>query len=358
MKLNKLIFPLMVAIVAGIVMISCTGKTTNKNMHTGVEYYRNLLFNETPYDIEKGIHPITADQAKTINSYKFTYDNSGKLLSAEFVRNNVLLDYSSMQGAAKITYEYSDRKQTKHFFDKNNQPIESGGVFALEYALDADGNRVGLMNLGKDGSMVENRNKIHSWVWNKLPDGMVRELRYNLKGEETVMNQFCPFYELRFTYNDKGYTVRMANFKADTLYNCTAENCGDIGVSYFVFSPNEAGDLLTQSVFNVTGQMSNLYWGWSKRVNKFDENGYLTELRLYDQDNEPVGGKLIPVSQYKYDSHGAIIETRNMDKDGNLINSPDNGVAITAYKYDETGNRTETLTFDKDNNPVKLASLK
>jgi YD repeat-containing protein len=47
-----------------------------------------------------------------------------------------------------------------------------------------------------------------------------------------------------------------------------------------------------------------------------------------------------------------------MDKDGNLINSPDNGVAITAYKYDETGNRTETLTFDKDNNPVKLASLK
>ena len=32
------------------------------------------------------------------------------------------LDYSSMQGAAKITYEYGDRKQIKHFFDKNNQP--------------------------------------------------------------------------------------------------------------------------------------------------------------------------------------------------------------------------------------------
>ena len=358
MKLNKLIFPLLVAIVAGIVMISCTGKTTNKNIHTGIEYYRNLLFNETPYDLEKGTHPITADQAKTINAYKFTYDNSGRLLSVEYVRNNVLLDYSSLQGAAKITYEYSDRKQTKHYFDKNNQPIESAGVFALEYALDTEGNRVGLMNLGKDGSMVENRNKIHSWVWNKLPDGMVRELRYNLKGEETVMNPFCPFYELRFTYNDKGYPVRMANFKADTLYNCTAENCGDIGVSYFVFSPNEAGDLETFSVFNVTGQMSNLYWGWSKRISKYDENGYLSEVKVYDQDNEPVGGKLIPFSQSKYDNHGALIETRNMDKDGNLINSADNGVAITAYKYDEIGNRTETLTFDKNNNPVKLASLK
>jgi YD repeat-containing protein len=45
-----------------------------------------------------------------------------------------------------------------------------------------------------------------------------------------------------------------------------------------------------------------------------------------------------------------------MDKDGNVINSPDNGVAVTAYKYDETGNRTETLTFDKDKVAVNLAA--
>jgi YD repeat-containing protein len=358
MKLRKLILPLILSLVVMVGVFSCTGKATSKNGHSGVEYYRNLQFSETPYDIEKGTHSLTADQAKDINSYKFTYDNTGRLLSVEFVRNNVLLDYSSMQGAAKITYEYSDRKQTKHFLDKNNQPIESAGVFALEYALDANGNRVGLMCLAKDGSMIENRNKIHSWTWNVLPDGMVRELRYNLKGEETVMNQFCPFYELRFTYNDKGYTTRMANFKADTLYNCTAENCGDIGVSYFAFTPNANGDLENFSVFNATGQMSNLYWGWSKRVSKYDENGYLLEARVFDQDNEYVKGKLIPVTQYTYDSHGAVTEVRNMDKDGNLINSTDNGVAVTAYKYDELGNRTETLSFDKDKVAVNLAALK
>jgi YD repeat-containing protein len=210
------------------------------------------------------------------------------------------------------------------------------------------------MFLAKDGSMVENRNKIHSYVWNILPNGMVRELRYNLKGEETVMNPFCPFYELRFTYNEKGYTTRMANFKADTLYNCTAENCGDIGVSYFTFTPNAYGDLENFAVFNVTGQMSNLYWGWSKRVSKYDENGYVLETKLFDQDNEFVKGKLVPVTQSTYDSHGSLIEVKNMDKDGNLINSPDNGVAITQYKYDETGNRTETITLDKDKAPVKV----
>jgi YD repeat-containing protein len=354
MKFSKLTIQIILVIIIGIGIVSCTGKTTAKIMHTGVEYYRNLQFSETPYDIEKGTHPLTADQATTINNYKFTYDKTGRLLSVEFVRNNVLLAYSSMQGAAKITYDYNNNMQIKHFFNKNNEPIESSGVFAVEYALDANGNRVGSMFLGKDGSMVENRNKIHSYSWSVLPDGMVRELRYNLEGEETVMNPFCPFYELRFTYNDKGYTTRMANFKADTLYNCTAENCGDIGVSYFTFSPNQFGDLEEFSVFNVTGQMSNLYWGWAKRISKYDENGYVQETKLFDQDNEYVKGKLVPVTQNTYDSHGALIEVKNMDKDGNLINSPDNGVAITQHKYDTLGHRTETLTFDKDKQPVKV----
>jgi hypothetical protein len=353
MKLSKMTVPVIFSLVLGIAIVSCTGNNEKKPMHTGVEYYRNLQFSETPYDIEKGTHPLTPDEAKTVNSYKFTYDKEGRLLSVEFCRNNVLLGYSSMGGAAKITYDYDGNKQTKHFFDKDNQPIESDGVFAEEYMLNADGNRAGLMNLGKDGSMIENRNKIHSWSWTILPNGMVRELRYNLKGEETVMNPFCPFYELRFTYNDKGYLVKMANYKADTLYNCTAENCGDIGVSYFTFTPNQYGDVETFAVYNVTGQMSNLYWGWSKRVSKFDENGYPVETSVYDQDDEYVGGKLVPITQYTYDSHGALTEVRNLDKDGNLMNNPTNGVAITDYKYDDAGHRTETITYDKDKVVVK-----
>ncbi|MEI6050279.1 MAG: hypothetical protein WCS03_15355 [Bacteroidota bacterium] len=354
MKLNKALITAILTLVFGIIIVSCTGKTNQKNLHSGVEYYRHLQFSETPYNIEKGTYPLSAGEAESINSYKLTYDNSGRLLAVEFVRNNLLLDYSSMQGAAKISYEYKDNKQIKHYFNKNNEPIESAGVFAQEFTLDANGNRVGLVNLGKDGAMIENRNKIHSWKWSILPDGMVRELRYNLAGEEVVMNPFCPFYELRFTYNDKGYVTRMANYMADTLYNCTAENCGDIGVSYFTFTPNENGDVESFAVFNVTGQMSNLYWGWSKRISKYDENGNELEEVYYDQDDEYVGGKLVPVTQNVYDSHGALIEVKTMDKERNLINNPENGVAITEYKYDESGNRTETLSYDKDRIPVKL----
>lgn len=150
----------MMFIAAGI--FSCTSKTGSGKLHTGVEYYRSLQFSETPYDTEKGVHPLTADQAKTINNYKFTYDDSGRLLSVEFGSINVLLGYSSMDGAAKIVYEYVGNKQIRHLFNKANEPIESSGVSKEEYTLDANGIRTGLKFYGKGDSPVENENKIYS----------------------------------------------------------------------------------------------------------------------------------------------------------------------------------------------------
>jgi hypothetical protein len=354
MKRNKIINSLILIILTGIGIISCTGISTHEKRHTGVEYYRNLQYSVTPYDIEKGIHPLTVKESKTINSYKFTYDNLGRLLTVEYVRNNLLLGYSSMGSAAKVVYEYSGNKQIKHYFDMNNEPVESAGAFMAEYTLDSNGNRIALKYFGRYGEPIENRFKIHSWTWTKMPDGMIKELRYTLSNVETVINPFCPFYELRFSYNNKGFVTRMANYRSDTLYNCTAENCGDIGVSYFTFRYNEYGDFETFSVFNANGQMSNLYWGWSKRINKFDENGYIIETAFFDQDNEYMVGKRVPVVQNVYDSHGAIIEIRNMDKDRNITGNPENKVAITKYRYDDLGKRIETLRFDKDNNPLYM----
>jgi len=348
MKLRKLTLALSIIAVASVLIISCNQGPSGKTGHSGVEYYRSVVFSETPWDIERGGRPLTAEQAGETNSYKFTYDDNGKLLSVEFVRGDELLGYSSLGGAAKITYEYKDGKQIKRYFNDKNEQIESAGVFTAEYTLDDKGVRNGLKFFGKTGEPVENRNKIHSWEWTILEDGLVRELRYNLAKEETVMNEFCPFYELRFTYNDNGYVTRMANYMGDTLYNCTAENCGDIGVSYFTFSPNEFGEVEAFAVYNVFGQMSNLYWGWSRRESKYDENGYVIETAYLDQDNEYIGGKSVPVTQYVYDNHGAVIETKNMDKNRNIIDNPSNGVAITQFKYDEKGDRIETVRLNKE----------
>lgn len=236
----------------------------------------------------------------------------------------------------------------KHFYNKVNEQITSSGVFSAVYSLDDKGFRTGLAFFDKDGNPVENRNKINHYTWKKLENGLIRERRYNLANEETIMNPFCPFYELRFHYDARGYAIRMSNYQADTLYNCTAENCGDIGVCYFEFKNNKNGDLLSFSVHNTVGQLSNLYWGWAKRLNKVDDNGYVVETAMYDQDDEYLSGKNVPVTQYAYDKHGALVEARSLDRERNLINNPNNGVAITEYKYDDKGNRVETLKLDKE----------
>ena len=338
----------------GVGFFSCSPKPALKSQDN-VKYYRNLLFSETPWDWERGSYPLTAEEAKTINNYKFTLNDNGQIVSIEYNRNDTLLGYSGMN-AAKITYTFEGDKQVKRFFNEKNEPAKNGGASIFEYTVNNEGMRVALRYLDENGQPVENRNNIHNYVWSKLPDGMIKEIRYNLAEEETIMNPFCPFYELRFTYDANGYVARMANFDNDTLYNCTAENCGDIGVSYFLFKNNEKGDLLEFSVHNVTGQMSNLYWGWSKRVNVFDTNGYVIETNMYDQDDEYLVGKGVPVTQSVYDEHGAVTKRISMDSNKNIFNDPSSGVAITEFKYDETGRRTETLRFDKDGNPVQSQS--
>src|SRR5512138_1321602 len=125
MKIRKLTITAIAATLM-IAIISCTGtKSQKEKLHSGVEYYRDVQFSETPYDIEKGIRPLTEADAKKINSYKFTYDDAGKLLSVEYQRNNVLLDYSSV-GAAKITYTYNGNIQTKQWFNSKNEQIQNG----------------------------------------------------------------------------------------------------------------------------------------------------------------------------------------------------------------------------------------
>jgi hypothetical protein len=354
MKLLRKTIYLSFFVILAVGSFSCKQKGSAGNDKPRVEFFRTILFSETPWDIERGGHSISPTDAKDINAYRFTRDNKGRLLSVEFVRNDVLLGYSSMGGAAKVMYDYIDNKQIKHYFDKDNKQISSGGVYTAEYELDNNGMRIGLKFLDEAGNPMENRNKIASWKWGKLENGMIKENRFNLKGEEVVMNEFCPFYELRFTYDQNGYVIRMANYQADTLYNCTAENCGDIGVSYFLFAPNKYGDVESFSVHNTVGQFSNLYWGWAKRVNTYDENGYVLQTSYFDQDQEYVGGKLIPVTQYTYDKHGSVIKTVNMDKTMKVFNNPETGVAITEYKYDDAGQRVETLRYDLNNVPVNI----
>ena len=354
MKINKILFLSGFAAILSIGLISCgSGNEKNDKVADNVKHYRQILFTETNFDNIVGNHEITAEEAKTVNNYKFTLDEKNRPVTIEYCRDTVLLGYGSTD-AAKIVITYTDSTETRLYFDKENKSQEvDGKVFKSVFSLDKSGMRTGLKFYDKDGKNIENRNKIASYTWSKLPDGMVRENRFNLENKEVIMNEFCPFFELRFSYNEKGVVTRMANYQADTLHNCTAENCGDIGVSYFSFVISDKGDLQEFSVHNTTGRFSNLYWGWAKFANTHDSIGNVLETVYWDQDEEYLSGKKIPVYQYKYDTHGARIETAFLDSKKNIINHPESGVAITEFKYNELGHPTDTIKYDSKRVEIK-----
>ena len=333
--------------VAAFVIASCSLNTKTAEFEK-VQHYRHLLFSETPWDAIEGTYKISAEEAKNINNYKFTYNDKQGLVLVEYCRDTNLMEFSRL-GAAKIVISYEENKEIRHYFNTFNEAVEvNGKVFKSVYEMDVSGLRTGLKFYGEDGEPIENRNKIGYYTWSKTPMGMVKENRYTLAGEETVLNEFCPFYELRFSYDENGKIQRMANYEKDALYDCTAENCGNIGVSYFDFTMNEDGGLLEFSVHSTTGQLSNLYWGWARFSLTLDENGYAIERRMYDQDDELVGGKMIPISQFTYDESGSLIEEKYLDMDRQLMNNPRDSVAVKQFNYDEYGHRSETISFDKE----------
>jgi YD repeat-containing protein len=328
-----------------VIMALAACQSSDEATDSGIQYYRKIKFSETPFDMYEGLHPITAKESRDVNHYRFTYDDMGRLVELQYARGEELLDGSST-GSPRISISYEDNMEIHHFYNRQGEPRSYAGYFRAEYELDPEGVRKHLSFYDRQGNPVENRNGIARYDWERLITGQVKENRYNMEGEETVMNEFCPFYELRFDYDQDGFVTRMANYQGDTMYSCTVENCGDIGVSYFRFDYNDAGDITHFTVENLNGQLSNLYWGWARFENTYDEQGNLIERVMYDQDDEPLGGMSVPVTQMVYDDHGSVVERKYMDIDRQLINNPQTGVSIEKYIYDELGHPVDTLRFD------------
>ena len=67
-------FKIVLIALFAVVVFACNQKPAQKE-DGNVAYFRHVQFTETPWDIEKGTHALTAKEAETVNNYKFTYNN-------------------------------------------------------------------------------------------------------------------------------------------------------------------------------------------------------------------------------------------------------------------------------------------
>ena len=95
MKTKRSLLLTITLAIIGFGLISCNQTQKNSDTDENVKHYRHILFSETVFDDIRGTYQLTAEEAGSINNYKFTYDDQGRLTSVEFVRGSELLDYSS-----------------------------------------------------------------------------------------------------------------------------------------------------------------------------------------------------------------------------------------------------------------------
>ena len=68
------LYTILLFAITAIVLNSCSSKPAQPEAQDNVKYYRGLLFSETSWDLKRGSHELTADVAKTVNNYKFTFN--------------------------------------------------------------------------------------------------------------------------------------------------------------------------------------------------------------------------------------------------------------------------------------------
>lgn len=108
---------------------------------------------------------------------------------------------------------------------------------------------------------------------------------------------------------------------------------------------------IEQTCFDETGSPAHCGGtGFHGRITKVDEAGREVEARFFDISRTPTTNQGTHVRTFRYDAYDHLIETRNIDERGRLIESMGN--AITRYLYDDGHRLFAVLLQDRSGKPA------
>ena len=284
------------------------------------EYFRHLVFRESPFSDTKGIHQIDKSKAQEEAHYRFVYDNQNRLTEVshrigDFIINDNNNWDSFIWFSPKMTIEYKKNQEIRHFYNRLDKKIEAHGkMYKAVFDLDDKGNRVALRFYDRKGEASQNDWGIHRYHWKILGNGNVLEKRFNLKGESRT---FRP----DFTF----YTVRL-EFGNDDLLD-------------FIHHLDKDGNRINNTMKAAMDRIV------------YDQEGNFSRWMVFDKDLKPVEGNApeFAIGEHLYDARGNKVELRGFDVIGRNKAWP-NGAARVLNTYDKYNNQIEVKILDlKDN---------
>ncbi len=201
--------------------------------------------------------------------------------------------------------------------------INGNAIYVIEYTYDIHGARNGNRQLVCiDSIQFDKRGNYQDKIRKKQGEYIWFSYYFDVNGYALGWNEYDinNVLNARTAYlNDKnGNRIERTVFKgSDVVFKRET-------------SRYENNRLVEEQSFDENGEMT------EKRIFKYDNNGMNTELEFYDRD-----GELMQRYLYKYDARGNRIEWRFYDADEFLV-------ALTTYYYDDHDNVVEVSSFNYD----------
>ncbi|MCB0372041.1 MAG: hypothetical protein KDD31_03405 [Muricauda sp.] len=288
-----------------------------------MEYYRHLVFRESPYSDIRGNHQIDRETSAKETHYRFVYDDKDRLVEVshrlgDFIINDNDNWDSFIWFGSKMTIEYSNNQEVRYYYNRLDERIEAHGkMYKAVFTLDENGRRTSVKFYDKDGKPSENAWHIHRYEWTDLGDGNVLEKRFDLKNESQPIRPDFTFHAVKLEYGN------------DDLLD-------------FVHHLDDNGNYINNT----------MKAGMDRIV--YDQEENFSRWMVFDKDLKPVEGNAPEwaIGEHLYDSRGNKVELRGFDVTGRNKAMP-TGVARVLNTYDRFNNQVEVKILDLDDNVLE-----
>lgn len=296
--MKKFWFCLSILFVTSFILFPVKGQEKN-----GIKklYYRHLKLNHmSPYFDYIGHYPITAQEAKKVNHYCFTYSKN-KLVSIEEKGT----DYCWMvhpllfMGAEKVCYTYTSGKRTARYFDEQGKPTPNyKGIYVEVTAYNKKGQKVSLKYFDYQGKPMQGVWNVAEYDWD-YRDSLVVEHRKNVNGDFVDVSPYFPFRVSGFRIDPVKHTI--AHYDLDENYKIINS---PQGIACYKDQENAQGDQLNWKYYDSKGTLISPY-GYSEGENIFDYCGYIVKMNFY------VGTNVVGTRSFQYNKEGAVKTSTN-----------------------------------------------
>lgn len=296
-----------------ILLLSIIFSSFSVESQNRTEYYKHLVFRETPFAETKGRIAISENSALKENNYKLTYNSSGKLILVEYniagkligIRRSGMLDGNrNLMPKTKITYK--EDKEIRTFYDEyGNQCKNFMGVYKEVYSYNRNNKRIGLQHFDENDKPVNNSWKIFEYFWMHNETNDIIEKRKNTKGKYVAMRSYYNFMTTLYKYTDEGILVSMNNI--DEEGSLIEEETG-VAIDKPVYDENL--NIISYKFLNAKGEpVIGTFIGAAGGIVKYDKNGNVLQYITVDLEGKPmVGNREYVFRNYKFDKYGNVSE--------------------------------------------------